>query len=362
MKWQRFLRLLGKHPRRVTYQRDNLRSRFARRPSLEVLESRVLLSNDAPFIKAVVPLDGSTSATGHPNIQITFSENVVASEAQNTANYLLFKTNGTKVNINSATYDGINHQVSLAYNGGGNLTSGTYSLFVQGDQIHDTDDNLPLAHASQLIVANTGGGNVSVVNVPGNNTLGALTNYFDNAANPKPAAVALADVNGDGIPDLIVANSGTDKVEIFQGLGNNVFAQTPSQLLNLPAGAAAKAMVVADFTGTGLPDIAVANSGTNNVTVFLDNKQGLFGAGTNYDAGRSPIAIVAADLEHNGTLDLAVANSQPDLQGKYDVTVISNSNTSKGSFSNTPVFFDTALIQPTGLAVGDIEGSGFPDL
>ena len=95
MKWKRFLRLLGKHRSGATYQRDNLRSRFARRPSLEVLESRELLSNDAPFIKAVVPLDGSTLATGHPNIQITFSENVVASEAQNTANYLLFKTNGT---------------------------------------------------------------------------------------------------------------------------------------------------------------------------------------------------------------------------------------------------------------------------
>src|SRR5207302_5200274 len=111
-----------------------------------------------------------------------------------------------------------------------------------------------------------------------------------------------------------------------------------------------------------MPDIAVANTGTNNVTVFLDNKQGKFGAGTNYAAGKAPIGIIAADLEKNGILDLAVANSQPDVFGKYDVTVLSNSTTSKGSFSNTPVSFDTALIQPTGLAAGDIEGNSFPDL
>src|SRR5439155_24093791 len=116
--------------------------------------------------------------------------------------------------------------------------AGTYPLYVQGDKIHDTDDNLPLAHPNQLIVANSGGGGangggtISVVNVPENNTLGALTNYFDSAVAPKPAAVAFADVSGDGTADLIVVNSGSYTVDVFLGLASHRFAQCLSHSLD----------------------------------------------------------------------------------------------------------------------------------
>src|SRR6266446_3429315 len=240
MNWNRLLRLFGPQRVKVAVPRDRRRHKLSRRPSLELLERRELLNGDAPTITAVVPRDGSTLTIGHPALQITFSEDVITSEAQNTANYELFNTNGTPISIDTATYDNIKHQVTLSYNSSANLPSGTYSLFVQGDKIHDTDDNLPLAHASQLIVANTGGGttsgggSLSVVNVPGDNTLGAITNYFNASTAPKPNAVAFADVNGDGIADLIVVNSGTNTVDIFQGLANNRFAQSPTQRLTLP--------------------------------------------------------------------------------------------------------------------------------
>src|SRR4029077_15106790 len=60
-------------------------------------------------------------------------------------------------------------------------------------------------------------------------------------------------------------------------------------------------------------------------------------------------------------LDLAVADNGPDMFGKYDITVLPNSTLSPGSFGS-PSSFDTALIQPTGIAAGDIEGTGFPDI
>ncbi|HEV3081146.1 MAG TPA: FG-GAP-like repeat-containing protein [Gemmataceae bacterium] len=368
MNWNRLLRGCGKQRLKTPVQRDKRRQHLSRRPSLELLECRELLNGQAPVITAVVPVDGSTLNIGHPNIQITFSEDVIASEAQNPANYELFNTNGTSISIDSASYDNIKHQVTVFYNSSASLPSGTYSLFVQGDRIHDTVNDLPLAHASQLIVANTGGGTssigggtISVVNVPGDNTLGALTNYYNSATAPKPSAVAFADVNGDGIPDLIVANSGTNKIDIFRGLANNRFAQAPSQTLTLPAGAVPRALVAVDLNKDGMPDIAVANSGTNNVTVFLDNKQGIFGAGTNYNAGNTPVGIVAGDFEKNGVVDLAVADNGPDVFGKYNVTILPNNTASPGSFSS-PMAFDTALIQPTGIAAGDIEGTGLPDL
>src|SRR6266404_5026297 len=200
MNWTRLLRGFGKQRLQTPVQRDKRRQHLSRRPSLELLECRELLNGQAPVITAVVPVDGSTLNIGHPNIQITFSEDVIASEAQNTANYELFNTNGTAISIDTASYDNIKFQVTLGYNSSASLPSGTYSLFVQGDRIHDTVNDLPLAHASQLIVANAGGGTssigggtISVVNVPGDNTLSALTNYYNSATAPKPSAVAFAD-------------------------------------------------------------------------------------------------------------------------------------------------------------------------
>src|SRR5262249_32360124 len=144
--------------------------------------------------------------------------------------------------ITGATYDSVAHQVVLSYNNingaiAAGLTADRYTLFVRGDQIHDTDDGLPLASAKQLIVGNAGAQTVSVVDVPGDGTLQAQTNYQSGSQNPKPAAVVLADVTGDGVADLVAANSITNSIDIFQGLGNGTFTTSPSQSLALPSGA-----------------------------------------------------------------------------------------------------------------------------
>src|SRR5438105_5914714 len=85
MKWNRLLRLFGPQRAKVSSPRDKRRHKLSRRPSLELLERRELLNGQAPTITAVVPQDGSTLNIGHPTIQITFSEDVIATEAQDTA-------------------------------------------------------------------------------------------------------------------------------------------------------------------------------------------------------------------------------------------------------------------------------------
>ena len=353
MKFSPLRRLFGVPARHQTPKRRQRWSGLRRDClRLECLERRELLAVQAPSIISVTPLDGSSTTSGQPPLIVKFSENVIASQAQNTANYLLFGTDGRQITINSAMYDSGTFQVALSYNQGAALTVDQYTLFVRGDQIHDATNDLPLAQSKQLVVANAGAANVSLVTVPGNGTIQALTNYASVGSNPGPTAAAVAQLQNNGFPDLIVANSGTNNVEIYQGLAAGVFATTPSATLPLPAGADPQALVVGNFSTTsGPPDIAVADMGTNSVTVFLNSGQGQFGAGTSYAAGNSPVAIVAGNFSGRGLLDLAVADSNPDSNNQYDVTVLPADPVNRGKF-DAAVSVPTGLTTPTGLAVG----------
>src|SRR5215467_2264079 len=91
-------------------------------------------------------------------------------------------------------------------------------------------------------------------------------------AGSDPFSVAVGDVNGDDRLDLAVANFGSDNVSVLLGNGNGSF-QTAR---NFPAGKEPAAVAVGDFDGDGHLDLAVANSGSGNVSVLLGNGDGSF--------------------------------------------------------------------------------------
>src|SRR6266536_399404 len=65
---------------------------------------------------------------------------------------------------------------------------------------------------------------------------------------------------------------------------------------------------VGDFNVDGKPDLAVANSGSTNVSVLLGNGNGTFQAAVNYSAGASPSCVAIGDFNRDGKPDLIVAN------------------------------------------------------
>src|SRR5208282_2294810 len=74
------------------------------------------------------------------------------------------------------------------------------------------------------------------------------------------------------------------------------------------AGAKPVGLASADFNGDGFPDVAVANAGSETVTVLLGSSQG-FQPGVAYPSGSGQaVALVSADFNNDGKPDLAIAN------------------------------------------------------
>ena len=168
----------------------------------------------------------------------------------------------------------------------------------------------------------------------------------------QPDAISYADVNGDGYPDLIVANANDATVSILLNDGTGKFSLTST----VTVGGSPYAIVTGDFKGNGHQDIAVANALGNSVTILLGDGTGHFtSAGTPVSTGFTPTAIVTGDFNSDGNLDLAVANY-------FDSSVSILYGNGSGGFTAAAPLLIANSASPLSIAVGDVNQDGLPDL
>ena len=77
---------------------------------------------------------------------------------------------------------------------------------------------------------------------------------------------------------------------------------------NFAAGTTPSTVVIGDFNGDGRPDLAVANLFSNSVSILLGTGAGTYGAATTFAVGTGPYSLAVGDLNGDGKLDLVVAN------------------------------------------------------
>lgn len=160
---------------------------------------------------------------------------------------------------------------------------------------------------ADLAVTNSVIGTVTILLGKGDGTFQEMPQ--SPATGGSPDGLAIADFNGDGIPDIAVTNysGNSNAVVIFLGNGDGTFQ---TAMANAAPGLNFHSVLVADFNGDGIPDLAVGEFWNGLLAVLLGKGDGTFAAAMEVDA-QSELGsgyLAAADFNGDGISDLAVPN------------------------------------------------------
>jgi uncharacterized protein (TIGR03437 family) len=150
-------------------------------------------------------------------------------------------------------------------------------------------------------------------------TVPVTSNQTVGAQKPFPVSVAVADLNGDGLPDLVTANQGTGNVSVLFGKPSSVFALPPAG--PIPGFAQPVSVLAADFSGDGIPDLAVLNYASGSVSLLLGTPAGTLQTPVTVSltGAPSPTAMAGGDFNGDGLPDLAILDT-----GANNVSVLLN--------------------------------------
>ncbi len=221
-----------------------------------------------------------------------------------------------------------------------------------------------------IVVANRNFNNVSIfqnLSVPGSLTTNSFAARVDIPVAGTPASVAVMDLDGDGRPEIITANTGSNTVSVLRNLvvGGVITTNSFAPPVNFAVGPGPFSVAIADLDGDGKPDVVTVNNGSSSQALsVLRNVSTLgniaFTTNVNIPGLAGSYALAIGDLDGDGKLDVVVGSQS----GGQAVSVFRNTST-PGSFTTNSVAPHVDFAAGgwvNSVALGDLDGDGKPDV
>jgi Bacterial Ig-like domain (group 3)/FG-GAP-like repeat len=257
---------------------------------------------------------------------------------------------------------------AIFFNPASYASGGVYAFSVSAGDFNG-DGIADLVVANQCPPTNCKNGAVSVLLGNGDGTFQAAQSYASGGY--EAYSVAVADVDGDGKADLIVANGcqsanqcANGAIGILLGNGNGTFQAAQSYS---SGGVVASSVAIADLNKDGHPDLVVANQcqdgscASGGVSVLLGNGNGTFQVAQSYaSGGLTAVSVAVGDFDGDHKLDLVVANqcqSNGNCNGNVGVLL----GNGKGMFQAAQSY-SSGGYRAVSVAVGDFDGDRQMDL
>ncbi|WP_422931760.1 beta strand repeat-containing protein [Singulisphaera sp. PoT] len=322
-------------PRRRRLSR-NERLRRSIRPDLLELEGRINLSN-------LISVTGSSAPEGDTGSTPYLTYTVHNAGDDNTFLGVTYKT------VDGTAKAGVDYTATTGMVKLDNRSPASFSILGIGNQILQGNRSYSAVLTSLVNLADPKFAQLTSID------FSDLISSGDNA-----------DFNGDGKPDMVLGISSADAVSVLlntTAAGATTATFAPGVAFDAGSGTSTKAVAIGDFNGDGKPDIAVANDTAGTVSILINTTAAgattpSFAPYAEFATGSSPSTLAVGDLNQDGKVDLVVGNA-----GSNNISVLLNTTAAGATTPSFAPKSDVAIDGgPSSIAIGDLNTDGKPDL